>query len=95
MRFDEEIYEENKYKEEIDDLERKLFDVLCIMTEALSNDDVIIDHVSRDVMSMNIRTLSERFDRFTRDYVTVKETSRLIENMAVIYTTIKEHIKTS
>lgn len=93
MRFDEEIYENNQYMEEMYNLERKLFDVLCIMTEAISNDDVNIEHVSRDVMAMDIRALSERFDRFTRDYVTVKETSKLIGNLAIMYTTIKDHAR--
>lgn len=91
MKFDEEVYEDNKYEKEIINTESKLYDVLCLMNEMISNTDASIEHVTREVMQMHLRTLSERINRFMRDYISVKDTTKLLNNLIVEYVAMKNH----
>ncbi|CAC5401456.1 unnamed protein product [Mytilus coruscus] len=94
MRFDE-VYEQDSYTEDILKLENKLFGVLCLMNEDVSNSKVDIKHISRDAMDTDLRTPSTRMDRFIRDYVTVKETTKLLDNFIILYRAIKDHLSSS
>ncbi|CAG2257741.1 unnamed protein product [Mytilus edulis] len=94
MRFDE-VYEQDAYTKDIRKLENKLFGVLCLMNEDISNSRVDINHISRDAMDTDLRTPSTRMDRFVRDYVTVKETTKLLDNFIILYRAIKDNMSSS
>ncbi|XP_071166122.1 uncharacterized protein [Mytilus edulis] len=94
MRFDE-VYEQDAYTKDIRKLENKLFGVLCLMNEDISNSRVDINHISRDAMDTELRTPSTRMDRFVRDYVTVKETTKLLDNFIILYRAIKDNMSSS
>ncbi|XP_063431548.1 uncharacterized protein LOC134714237 [Mytilus trossulus] len=94
MRFDE-VYEHDAYTNDIRKLENKLFGVLCLMNEDISNSRVDINHISRDAMNTDLRTAPSRMDRFIRDYVTVKETTKLLDNFIILYRAIKDNLSSS
>ncbi|CAC5401457.1 unnamed protein product [Mytilus coruscus] len=95
MRFDEEIYENKKYSNDILTMESKLYDVLCHMDEAISTKGDSIEHVTREVMQMELRTLSSRMDRFMRDYITVKDTSKILDHFIVQYSALNNQYQES
>ena len=94
MRFDEEIYEERQYLADILNLESKLYDVLCHINGLVSSVGGNIEQVTREVMQMQLRTLSDRSDRYIRDYVTTKDITYAVNKLLVQYVAISNHYST-
>jgi len=88
MKYDEQIYESSLHLQNIVKVESKLYDVLCYMDEAISNLGANIDHVTREGMHMHLGTISDKMDRYERDYITVKDTTKIMDNLIVTYTAI-------
>lgn len=88
MKYDEQIYESSLYLQNLVKVESKLYDVLCYMDEAISNLGANIDHVTREGMQMHLGTISNKMDRYERDYITVKDTTKIMDNLIVTYTAI-------
>ncbi|XP_063431547.1 uncharacterized protein LOC134714236 [Mytilus trossulus] len=95
MRIDEEIYENKKYSNDILILESKLYDILCHMDEVISKNGDSIEHVTREVMNKELRAYSERTHRFARDYITVKDTSKIMDYFIFQYTALNKYIQES
>ncbi|CAG2257740.1 unnamed protein product [Mytilus edulis] len=95
MKFDEDIYENKKYSNDILIMESKLYDILCHMDEVISTNGDSIEHVTREVMSRELRAHSERTTRIDRDYITVKDTSKIMDYLIVQYSALKNHIQES
>ena len=86
MRGDEETSQASGFSNDFRILESKLYPFLCQLYNALKNRSVTnIPYVTRDVMTLTDRNTGSSAQRYNRDYMILKDTSRLFQSMASGY----------
>ncbi|XP_033756430.1 uncharacterized protein LOC117339126 [Pecten maximus] len=97
VRFDETFMDSSidTYKEEVQEIEIVILNVMCVKQRLIQNAGAQIDHISHTEMSQDIRVTANDHERHERDYVIVKDTFQLLETMHVHVTAINNQMRQS
>jgi hypothetical protein len=88
IREDEDKYEYGSWSPEIIEKENRLYLLLCELHNAIITNGAAIEYESRDIMPQDMRSLSARSYRNMRDYVIMKDSTRLYESLLDMFQTI-------
>lgn len=92
-RLDDDTHDGGEYNIYINRLQKKMSSILCdldiFIEEAGGHID---DHVTRDAMTLELRSISQNPKRYERDYMVIRKTGELLSALKIQYQAWKESL---
>lgn len=93
MKTDEQLKEHGLFLKDIDNVQNKLYDVLCHIEMLIEQSENVLPlNVSSDILPAEIRQLKDRSTRHHRDYIIVKDFDRLLQEYITLYRSANRNV---
>lgn len=80
IRMDEVTFEHGSWLSTFSENEDHLYRLLCEVHNAIIISGATIEYESRDIVPANMRNMSDRFWRYMRDYIIIKDSLILLQS---------------